>query len=409
MLGSNSDIDKFTESEKSVRVILIVLDSFGIGALPDAASYGDSGADTLGHIVSCVHGFDLPNLRKAGLANIEGVTAFPPEENPTGAFGRAAEFSSGKDTTTGHWEIAGMHHNLNFPYFPDGFPPALIEEFEKRIATKILGNKVASGTAIIDELGETHMETGFPIVYTSADSVFQIAMHEETISLHRQDEICMIARNMLVGDFSVARVIGRPFTGSPGNFSRTSNRKDYSIEPPGLTVLDLIFHGGQPVSGVGKIKDIFAGKGITRNLKTVDNSDGISKTIGLMKEQENGLIFTNLIDFDMLFGHRRDPEGYANALMEFDRKLPEILNEMRSDDILILTADHGNDPTHPGTDHTREYIPIILLGKQIKPGKNIGTRNTFSDIGATIAKILGMEKTSAGISFYESIHPGPEK
>lgn len=385
------------------RVILIVLDSVGIGALPDAAKYGDEGSDTLGHIIESIPEFDLPNLRSMGLGNIEGVEGFSNADSPSGAFGRAREHAAGKDTTTGHWEIAGLHHDLSFPYFPNGFPQELMSEFESRIGTGTLGNKVASGTVIIDELAAEHFKTGYPIVYTSADSVFQIAMHEDVIPLERQYEICNIARDLLVGDNAVARVIARPFVGTEGNYKRTPNRKDFSLEPPGKTILDLAVQQGLPVTGVGKIKDIFAGQGVSISIKTTDNSDGIDKTIAAMSEDSGGLIFTNLVDFDMLYGHRRDVQGYGEALMLFDRRLPEIQAAMREEDVLILTADHGNDPVHTGTDHTREHVPILVFGDSIQSGAAIGTRNSFADIGATIADILKLGATSAGQSFYDSI------
>jgi phosphopentomutase len=387
----------------SPRVILIVLDSAGIGALPDANRYGDVGADTLGHIARSVEGFQLPNLADLGLGSVEGVTGIPKAPSPSGAFGRAAEHAHGKDTTTGHWEIAGLHHDLSFPYFPDGFPPVLVKEFEKRIGRESIGNKVASGTEIIDELGDEHVRSGKPIIYTSSDSVFQIAMHEDIIPLDEQYRICQIARDLLTGEWAVGRVIARPFTGSSGNYRRTHNRKDYSILPPGKTILDLVVECGQPVGAVGKIYDIFAGQGITESLKTTDNTDGVKKTIELMARQKSGLIFTNLVDFDMLFGHRRDVIGYARCLEEFDRQVPDLLRAMNEKDVLILTADHGNDPTFRGTDHTREYIPILVAGQMITAGAHIGTRQTFADISATIADILNSSKPEAGTSFYAEI------
>jgi phosphopentomutase len=356
----------------------------------------------LGHIAATIPGFSLPNLQALGLGNIAPL-GLPESPNPRAACGRCAEKSQGKDTITGHWEIAGLVPDITFPYFPQGFPPSIMGPFEAAIGTKTLGNKTASGTVIIDELGDEHVRTGYPIVYTSSDSVFQIAMHEEVIPLKRQYEICQIARDLLIGSNAVGRVIARPFVGTSGHYTRTSNRHDYSILPPGRTVLDSITEAGLKVRGVGKISDIFAEVGISDNLKTKNNPDGIEKTIGLMKEDFKGLIFTNLVDFDMLYGHRRDPEGYANCLVEFDRELPRILAAMRPDDVLMLTADHGNDPTYPGTDHTREYVPLLVCGAQVRGGTNLGTRDSFADIGATIAELLGVPAPPFGESFVSSL------
>jgi phosphopentomutase len=386
------------------RVILIVLDSVGCGALPDADQFGDAGSNTLGHIAASVPDFALPNLQQLGLGNIPG-TGLPAHPRPDGCFGRAVERSRGKDTITGHWEIAGLVPSLVFPYFPDGFPRSIMDEFERLIGTKTLGNYPASGTAIIDELGAEHMETGFPIVYTSSDSVFQIAMHEDIIPLERQYEICQIARDLLVGDNAVGRVIARPFIGKPGAFVRTSNRHDYAILPPGKTMLEYITEAGMLVKGVGKIEDIFAGVGISENSKTKDNQDGIDTTLVYMEEDFEGLIFTNLVDFDMLYGHRRDVEGYARCLVEFDKRLPDILRAMRTDDVLILTADHGNDPTFPGTDHTREHIPVLVYGDRLADGHDLGTLSAFADIGATILELLGLEGQLDGSSFAPQLQP----
>lgn len=386
------------------RVILIVLDSVGCGALPDADQFGDAGSNTLGHIAASVPDFALPNLQQLGLGNIPG-TGLPAHPRPDGCFGRAVERSRGKDTITGHWEIAGLVPSLVFPYFPDGFPRSIMDEFERLIGTKTLGNYPASGTAIIDELGAEHMETGFPIVYTSSDSVFQIAMHEDIIPLERQYEICQIARDLLVGDNAVGRVIARPFIGKPGAFVRTSNRHDYAILPPGKTMLEYITEAGMFVKGVGKIEDIFAGVGISENSKTKDNQDGIDTTLVYMEEDFEGLIFTNLVDFDMLYGHRRDVEGYARCLVEFDKRLPDILRAMRTDDVLILTADHGNDPTFPGTDHTREHIPVLVYGDRLADGHDLGTLSAFADIGATILELLGLEGQLDGSSFASQLQP----
>lgn len=382
----------------SKRVILIVLDSVGIGEMPDAAQFGDTGSDTLGHIASTIPDFDLPNLQNLGIGNIVPL-GLPQSARPLGAYGRAAEKSQGKDTITGHWEIAGLVPDIVFPYFPKGFPRSIMDPFEAAIGTKTLGNVPASGTVIIEELGDEHVRTGYPIIYTSSDSVFQIAMHEDVIPIKRQYEICQIARDLLTGENAIGRVIARPFVGASGNYTRTSNRHDYSILPPGLTVLNSIVDAGQKVRGVGKISDIFAEVGISDNIKTKNNADGVDKTISLMEEDFEGLLFTNLVDFDMLYGHRRDPEGYANCLREFDVALPRIMAAMRPDDVLMLTADHGNDPTYPGTDHTREYVPLLVYGEQVQPDTHLGTRNSFADIGATIADLLGVNPPPFGESF----------
>lgn len=385
------------------RVILIVLDSVGIGELPDAAKFNDTGSHTLGNIARNTPDFSLPNLAKLGLGKIDAGFPLADPGSIEAAYGKAAEKSPGKDTTSGHWEISGLVPDFEFPYFPNGFPPEIMDEFEAQIGTKTLGNKVASGTVIIDELGPEHIKTGYPIIYTSSDSVFQIAMHEEVIPLERQYEICQIARDLLTGDFAVGRVIARPFLGAPGTFKRTSNRRDFSIDPPAKTVLDHIQTAGKEVVGVGKIKDIFAGCGISRNLKTKDNQDGVDKTLQAMSEVEAGMIFVNLVDFDMLYGHRRDVPGYAQCLMEFDARLPEIRAAMRDTDVLILTADHGNDPTHHGTDHTREYIPILVAGNGIAKGNSFGVRESFADIGATVAELLQVQPPAQGASFLAEI------
>ncbi|MBK8626752.1 MAG: phosphopentomutase [Saprospiraceae bacterium] len=385
---------------KANRVILIVLDSVGIGNLPDAHLYGDEGSNTLGHIVDQIPDIKIPNLIQLGLGNIDMENALPKTEYPQAAYGKAAEMSAGKDTTTGHWEIAGTILDKPFPTFPDGFPISFMEEFEAAIGVKTLGNYSASGTAIIDDLGDEHVQTGFPIVYTSADSVFQIAMHEDMIPIEKQYEICQIARDMLVGEYEVGRVIARPFTGTSGNYTRTSRRKDFATLPPD-NVLDAIQNQGKEVLGIGKIYDIFAGKGITRSIKSANNQEGIVATIAAIKNEDKAsLIFTNLVDFDMHFGHRRDVPGYAACLEEFDACIPEILAAMDEDDVLIITADHGNDPTWPGTDHTREYIPILIYGQSIPAGYHFGTRNTFADLAATVADVLGIEFETTANSIF---------
>jgi phosphopentomutase len=385
------------------RVILIVLDSVGIGSLPDAHIYGDEGSHTLGHIFQKKPELHIPHLRKLGLANIYGSLLGPLASHPTASFGRAAEKSAGKDTTTGHWEIAGSVLDRPFPTYHEGFPQSFISAFEQKIGTKTLGNYAASGTEIIQTLGDEHVKTGFPIVYTSADSVFQIAIHEDVMDIKRQYEINRIAREMLTGDMAVGRVIARPFTGTSGNYTRTSNRKDFAILPPD-NVLTAIQDQHGEVLGVGKIYDIFAGKGISRSFKTKNNGEGIESTLDLIKSGEGSLIFTNLVDFDMMYGHRRDVDGYARCLEDFDVTLPNILSSLREDDMLIITADHGNDPTWTGTDHTREYIPVLCYGQTIKQGVDFGTRACFADIAMTVADVLGVTYVCEGAeSFYPAI------
>lgn len=382
---------------KSNRVILIVLDSVGIGYLPDAHLYGDEGSNTLGHIVEKYPTLHIPNMISLGLGNIDPNNLLPKVENPLAAYGKAMEQSAGKDTTTGHWEIAGSILEKPFPTFPDGFPTSFMADFEAAIGSKTIGNYSASGTTIIEELGDEHGRTGFPIVYTSADSVFQIAMHEAVIPIEKQYEICQIARDMLTGDYEVGRVIARPFVGTSGQYTRTSRRKDFATMPPD-NVLDAINKQGKEVLGIGKIYDIFAGKGITRSIKTANNQEGIEATISAIENDEASLIFTNLVDFDMHFGHRRDVVGYAKCLETFDAKLPEIMSKMKEDDILIITADHGNDPTWTGTDHTREYIPILIYGQNVPKAYNFGVRNSFVDIAATVVDALGMDFETTGSS-----------
>ena len=385
------------------RVILFVLDSIGIGALPDAEKFGDFGVNTLGSIARSTQSFNIPNLKKLGIGNIDGIDYIEGDLSPTGAYGRSLEASNGKDTTTGHWEIAGLLIEKPFKTYPDGFPSHIIDVFEEKIGSKILCNKPASGTVVLDELGELHMETGMPIVYTSADSVFQIAAHEEIIPLEKLYEMCQIAREMLIGEDQVARVIARPFIGSKGSFQRTSNRRDYSIKPYDKTILDIAKENGLEVKAVGKIVDIFDGEGITEDVHTKDNMDGVDQTIRYLKEDFKGILFTNLVDFDAKYGHRRDVDGYRMAIEEFDSRVPEILNAMNPDDIIIFMADHGNDPGYEGSDHTREYIPIIIAGDMVKQGVNIGTRKTFSDIAATVADLLDIPSTPHGESFKELI------
>lgn len=385
------------------RVITIVLDSVGVGELPDAEKYGDKGSNTIGNIAMAVHGFKLPNLQNLGLGNIDGFVGIEKMIEPKGSYCKLQEVSAGKDTTTGHWELMGIHLKEPFPVFPNGFPKEIIDSFEKAIGTKIIGNCVASGTEIIKTLGQEHVNTGYPIVYTSADSVFQIAAHEEIIPLEKLYEFCKIARNILVGENSVGRVIARPFTGSEGDFKRTSNRHDFSLEPVETTALDIVKAAGMNVKGVGKIKDIFAGKGLTEYVYTKNNMEGVDRTIEYMQQDFVGYIFTNLVDFDMIYGHRNDVSGYANALIEFDNRLPEILKNLKDEDLLFITADHGCDPTTPSTDHSREYVPLLIYGNKIKQGVNLGIRDTYADLGATINDYLGLEPTPHGTSFLKDI------
>ena len=390
------------------RVIIIVLDSAGIGEMPDSMAYGDEGSDTLGHIAELSKGFALPNLGKLGLGKIDGVSSFLSSTFsdsiiPSGAYGKMAEKSAGKDTTTGHWEMAGIVLEKPFPVYPEGFPNALIREFEKQIKRGTLGNKPASGTVIIQELGDEHVKTGYPIVYTSADSVFQIAAHEDVIPIEEQYEICRIARQMLQGEHGVGRVIARPFIGKSGNYTRTERRKDFALDPPKKTILNYLKESNFEVWAVGKIEDIFNGSGITKAVHTHGNNNGIEQTIEWMKDDFDGLLFTNLVDFDMLYGHRNNIDGYAKALMEFDDKLPEIIAQLKSEDILIITADHGCDPSTSSTDHSREYVPLLITGKGIKQGVNLHTRSSFADIAQTIAEYFGIKSDVCGESFLSKI------
>jgi phosphopentomutase len=382
-----------------MRVLLIVLDSVGIGALPDAGQYGDEGSNTLGNVAKAVGGLSLPVLEGMGLANIVEVSGLSPMESPLANYGKMAEAAPGKDTITGHWEMAGVIISEPFRTYPRGFPPALIDGFSRRIGRGVLGNVVASGTEIIDALGREHMATGKPIVYTSADSVFQVAAHEEVIPLEEQYGICQVARELLLGEDKVARVIARPFLGEPGAFVRTGNRRDYALEPERPTVLDALAEQGRTVISVGKIWDIFSGRGIAQAHKTLDNRHGIETILAVLAEGKGDLIFANLVDFDMLFGHRNNAQGYARALEEVDAGLGRVVRAMAADDILIITADHGCDPTFPGTDHTREYVPLLVYGPGLKAGVNLGTRPTFADIAATLADLLGIVYTGPGVSF----------
>lgn len=385
------------------RVTIIVLDSLGIGAMPDASNYGDRGANTLGHIAETVPSFLIPNLTAMGLGNIEGVTHLLQAKLPTASYGRLSEISRGKDTITGHWEIAGLETSIPFQTFPEGFPAEFISEFERRIGRGTLGNYAASGTDIIEKLGEEHRRTGKLIVYTSADSVFQIAADTGVIPLSELYNICLIAREMLVGDLQVGRVIARPFLVLDGKYKRTSDRRDYAVSPSGRTLLNFVQDSGQTVYAIGKISDIFNGNGITESVHTDSNMDGVDKTIVALKQDFSGLIFTNLVDFDSQFGHRRDPVGYARAIEEFDSRLPEILEALGPEDALILCADHGNDPVHTGWDHTREYVPMLIYGQRIRPGINLGTMKSFASISKSIASLLKTEKPEIGVDFTERL------
>lgn len=385
------------------RVILIVLDSVGVGELPDAAEYGDSGSNTLCNISREMGGLRIGNMINLGMGNIDGLRYLEKTGHPTGCFGKLAEKSKGKDTVTGHWEISGIILEKPLRTFPEGFPEDIIKEFEEKAGTRVLGNVVASGTEIIKQLGEEHRRTGYPIVYTSADSVFQIAADEEVIPLENLYKMCEVARGMFVGDRTIGRIIARPFIVRDGEYIRTSNRKDYAMDPPAMTMLDYLKDSGFEVAAVGKIEDIFNKKGITRAVHIKNNNDGVDKTLEYMRTAGNGLIFTNLVDFDMLYGHRNNVVGYAQALEEFDSRLPEILSEMREDDVLIITADHGCDPVSKSTDHSREYIPLLVYGKGIRKGVNLGTRECFCDIGKTILDFFGVENQINGKSFSEEV------
>jgi phosphopentomutase len=387
------------------RVVCIVLDSVGVGELPDAESYGDRGANTVGNIAAAVPGgLHLPNLGDLGIGHLTPIAGVPPAPQPRGAYGRLAERSAGKDTTVGHWELMGVVSLKPFPTYPNGFPPELISAFEERIGRKILGNVPASGTVIVEELGPRHIQTGYPIVYTSADSVFQIAAHEAVIPVPELYRFCGIARGLLVGEHRVGRVIARPFIGEPGRFFRTANRRDFSASPPKRTVLDILKDAGHQVLGVGKIGDIFAMKGLTDSVHTEHNMDGLDKILQAMHGRfEGGLLLANLGDFDTRYGHRNNPKAYAEALEAFDARLPEILGALGQRDVLLITADHGCDPTIAHTDHTREHVPCLVTGAAVRPAVGLGTRSTFADVGATIAQLLRVQGPDVGTDFAEEI------
>jgi phosphopentomutase len=386
-----------------VRAIIIVLDGVGIGELPDAATFGDQGSNTLGNLARVVGGLKLPNLEKLGLGNIAPIQGLTPQDKPLANFGKMAEQAPGKDSTSGHWEIAGCILDFAFPTYPNGFPPEVLDPFRKKIGRNVLGNKPASGTEIIKELGEEHLRTGNPIVYTSADSVFQIATHERIIPLPQLYEMCHIARGILTGKHAVSRVIARPFIGDgPENFQRTRARRDFSLKPPRKLLQNCARENGLPTIGLGKIDDLYAGVGWEIKIHTTSNAEGMDVLRRQLKEQRNGLIMINLVDFDMLWGHRNNPDGFYRDLQNFDRRLPEFLDQLGDGDLLVITADHGNDPTTPSTDHSREYVPILLYGPGLKQGVNLGIRETFADLGRTIAEGLVLKDCDiTGKSFWE--------
>jgi phosphopentomutase len=387
------------------RVIVIVLDGVGAGAAPDAAAYGDVGSNSLANTARVVGGLHLPNMERMGFGYITDMPGVPPVEHPTGAFGRMQPRSAGKDTVSGHWELMGIYLPTPFPTYPHGFPPDVIEEFKRRTGLDVLGNKPASGTEIIQELGLEHMRTGKPIVYTSADSVFQIAAHEDVIPVPELYRLCEISREFLVGPHAVGRVIARPFVGdAPGHFERTERRRDYPLLPHAPTMLDKLVAAGREVYSVGKIDDIFGHRGITVSNHTTNNHESTQAIIDILPKQFEGLLFANLIEFDMIYGHRNDPRGYADALEAFDAAVPEIQRGMRADDICLVVADHGVDPTTPSTDHSREYIPLLIFGNRVREGVNLGIRSSFADVAATLAQIFDVAPPELGESFLKVIH-----
>ncbi|UNL84086.1 phosphopentomutase [Priestia koreensis] len=386
------------------RVFLVVMDSVGIGEAPDAAQYDDKGSDTLGHIAEHRGGLKMPNMAKLGLSNIREIKGIEKADKPLAFYTKMQEASTGKDTMTGHWEIMGLHIDKPFRVFPDGFPDELLQDLEEKTGRKIIGNKPASGTEILDELGKEHMETGALIVYTSADSVLQIAAHEEIVPIDELYKICKIARELTLDEkYMVGRVIARPFLGEPGKFTRTSNRHDYALKPFGRTVMNELKDEKYDVIAIGKISDIYDGEGVTQSLRTKSNMDGMDKLVDTLSMDFTGLSFLNLVDFDALFGHRRDPQGYGDALEEFDARLPEVFEKLTEDDLLIITADHGNDPVHHGTDHTREYVPLVVYSKKFTEGREISLRQTFADIGATVAENFNVKLPEHGTSFLNEL------
>lgn len=385
------------------RAVLIVLDGVGAGANPDASAYGDEGASSLEHCAQAIGGLALPQLGKIGLGNITPIVGTPPTDHALGAYGRMVEAAAGKDSTTGHWEMTGVVLQKPLPTYPHGFPADLVNEFEQAIGRQVIGNKAASGTEIIKELGAEHVRTGKPILYTSADSVFQVAAHQDIISLEELYHICEIARSLLTGDHAVGRVIARPFIGTPGNFKRTEHRRDFSLAPLGTTLLDLLKSNGKEVIGLGKIEDLFAGRGLTQRDHTETNRDGMAATLSWLERDFTGLLFVNLVEFDMLWGHRRDSEGYAQALRDVDHWFAQVQQAMRPGDAIFFTADHGVDPTYRGTDHTREQVPLLAYGEPVRAGINLGVRATFADLGQTLAQAFGVGDLAAGTSFAHEI------
>ncbi|MCQ6266102.1 phosphopentomutase [Fictibacillus sp. WQ 8-8] len=391
--------------KKFKRTFLIVMDSVGIGEAPDAGKFDDKGSDTLGHIAEKMNGLHMPNMESLGLSNIREIKGIKPAEKPKAHFAKLQEASNGKDTMTGHWEIMGLHIEQPFQTFPEGFPDDLIQVLEEKSGRKIIGNKPASGTKILDELGEEHVNTGALIVYTSADSVLQIAAHEEVVPLEELYKICEIARELTKNDkYMVGRIIARPFVGKPGDFKRTANRHDYALKPFERTVMNELKDSGYDVIALGKISDIYDGEGVTEAIRTKSNMDGMDQLVKSMDQSFTGLNFINLVDFDALFGHRRDPKGYGQALEEFDARLPEVFEKLNEDDVLIITADHGNDPVHHGTDHTREYVPLLVYYKGIESGKPIKVSKTFADIGATVAANYNVKMPEYGKSFLDQLN-----
>ncbi|WP_369902767.1 phosphopentomutase [Bacillus manliponensis] len=390
---------------KYKRIFLVVMDSVGIGEAPDAEQFGDKGSDTLGHIAEHMNGLNMPNMAKLGLGNIREMKGISKAEAPLAYYTKMEEKSVGKDTMTGHWEIMGLYIDKPFQVFPEGFPKELLDELEEKTGRKIIGNKPASGTEILDELGKEHMETGDLIVYTSADSVLQIAAHEDIVPIDELYKICKIARELTLDEkYMVGRVIARPFVGEPGNFKRTPNRHDYALKPFGRTVMNELQDENYDVIAIGKISDIYDGEGVTASLRTQSNMDGMDKLVDTLNMDFTGLSFVNLVDFDALFGHRRDPQGYGDALEEYDARLTEVLEQLKEDDLLIITADHGNDPIHHGTDHTREYVPLLAYSPSMKDGgKELPIRKTFADIGATVAENFGVTMPQYGTSFLNEL------
>lgn len=386
------------------RVIVIVLDGVGAGEAPDAAAYGDTGSNSLGNTARAIGGLHIPNMEQIGLGHLTPILGVEPVEPAQGAYGKMRPISAGKDSITGHWELMGIYLPEPFPTYPNGFPSDVLAEFKRLTGLDVLGNKPASGTEIIKELGVEHIRTGKPIVYTSADSVFQIAANEGIIPIEKLYEICLISRKMLTGKHAVGRVIARPFVGTdPTNFKRTLNRRDYPLTPPEDTMMDILVAAGKKVYGTGKIDDLFGGRGLSGTNHSEDNQSSILGLLDYLDQDFEGLIFSNLIEFDMVYGHRNDARGYANALEAFDRALPKIQEKMRSSDIAMIVADHGVDPTTPGTDHTREYIPLLVFGARVKENVNLGVRTTFSDVGATLAEIFSVRPPRIGTSFLKEI------